>query len=327
LADLYDVAVMHDFFVDRLVRSRSFPRLFGVAESKAGVGGGSVHGIPQEDARGGNAVNLAHALARLGAKVLLITHSDAGHSNILREAFSGMRAEVRIKSLPPGLTLALEGKVNVMLSDSGGAGSFPPSLLTEDDWQALRRSRLVCSVNWAANMRGTELLLALRRRLGRRRMLFLNPSDVRDRFREYRGLMSTLKKRHVVDWVSLNEYEAASTAKALGKPESSPGRACIAIAKALKVRVDVHTERAVYTSSGAGLVSRRTDYVQPHRLTGAGDVWDAASIIGFQRGMDDERRLEFANAAAGLYVKADGPWPPTLDEVRRAQRKLLLEHS
>lgn len=317
MASSYDVAVMHDFFVDRLVHSRSVSELLGVAGSKASLGGGSVHGIVQEDVRGGNAVNLANALARLGARVLLITHSDAGHSKLLRDAFEGLRAEVRVKDLVPGLTLALEGKVNVMLSDSGGAGRFPPSLLTDGDWEALRRSKVVCSVNWAANRNGTKLLLALRRRLGRRQVLFFNPSDARDRFEEYRGLISMLARRRVVDWVSLNEYEAESTARALGE-RAGPRRACLEIARKLSVRADVHTERMVYTSRGEGLLSRKTRHVKPKRLTGAGDVWDSASIFGFLSGMDDGKRLEFANAAARLYVGADEPRPPSLGEVRRS---------
>jgi len=317
---LYDAAVMHDFFVDRLVRPRGFRWLFGVADEKARQGGGSVHGVSQQDVRGGNAVNLAHALATLGAKVLLITHSDAEHSGMLRKSFDGLRAEVRIKPLPPGLTVSLEGSVNVMLSDSGGAASFPPSLLTEQDWDSLRRSRIVCCVNWAANRKGTELLGALRSKLGQRKTLFLNPSDVRDRYGDYRALLGRMRERRVVDWVSMNEYEAASTSRALGLGNLGPRRACLEIARALKARVDVHTEDAVYTSLGSGVTSVATRRVKPKRLTGAGDVWDAASIAAFLRGMGDRDRLEFANAAARLFVKSGGPVPPTLAEVRSALR-------
>ncbi len=319
-SDLYDVAVMHDFFVDRIVRPSNPRKLFRIADSKARAGGGSVHGIVQEDVRGGNAVNLAHALARLGNNVLLITHSDVEHSGLITEAFGGLGADVRIKSLPPGLTLAFEGKVNVMLSDSGGAGRFPPSILTYDDWEALRRSKIVCSVNWAANMYGTKLLLALRRRLGPRKMIFLNPSDARDRFEDYRDLVNLLRKRRVVNWISLNEFEAHSTASALGRAGGDPRRECVEIAKALRVRVDVHTEREVFTAFGDGVTSRRTRYLKPKRLTGAGDVWDAASVTCFLKGMNDAERLEFANAAARLYVRSDEPVPPTLDQVKRALR-------
>jgi sugar/nucleoside kinase (ribokinase family) len=309
---------MHDFFVDRLVHTRSISRLFALSSSKARQGGGSLHDIRQEEVKGGNAVNLAHALAVLGAKVLLITHSDAEHIAFLRRAFKGLQAEIRIKPLPPGLTVALEERVNVMVSDSGGAANFAPSLLAQSDWDALLRSRVVCSVNWAANDRGTQLLRALRRELGGEAVLFLSPSDVRDRAEAYAALVSTMTKRRLVDWLSVNECEATSTARALGLRERAPSRLCRELAEALQIRVDVHTATASYTSSGGPAVERKTEHVKPKRRTGAGDVWDAASILGHLKGMGDVERLDFANAAAKLYVKARRAWPPTFREVSAA---------
>jgi sugar/nucleoside kinase (ribokinase family) len=292
--------------------------LFRAADSKARQGGGSVHGITQEDVRGGNAVNLAHALARLGSRVLLITHSDPEHVGMLREAFDGLDAELSIKPMPPGLTLSIEGNVNVMLSDSGGAADFPPSLLTKEDWAALRKADIVCSVNWSSNRYGTELLTALRRKLGPQKTLFLNPSDVRDRFVKYAELVRSLQSKHLVDWVSLNEYEAEATAEALGVRTSDPRRACLEISRRIHVRVDVHTEKAVHTSSGTKVVSAKTNPVRARRLTGAGDAWDAASLTAELKGMDDRSRLEFANAAARLYVKSSDLSPPTFSDVRKA---------
>ena len=150
---------MHDFFVDRLVHIRSLPKMTGLMSKKAATGGGGLHGVTQEEVRGGNAVNLAHALARLGLKTLLITHSDTIHEPLLRRTFEGLKAEIRVKPMPAGLTVAFEEKVNVMLGDSRGASDFGPSNLDDSDWRALENSRVVCSVNWAANLRGTELLV------------------------------------------------------------------------------------------------------------------------------------------------------------------------
>ena len=59
-----------------------------------------------------------------------------------------------------------------------------------------------------------------------------------------------------------------------------------------------------------------TKSVRTRRLTGAGDVWDAGAIYGRLEGMDEAPRLEFANRAAGLYLKSELPVPPTLKEVR-----------
>jgi len=314
----FDVAVMHDFFVDRLVHVRGLSELLRRAKSKVREGGGSVHDVMQEDIKGGNAVNLAHALAVLGARVLLITHSDREHMALLLSAFEGLRSEVRVKPFPPGLTIAFEDRVNVMVSHSGGAEQFPSSLLTDDDWDCLRRSKVVASVNWAANEYGTELLLALRKRLGAGAVLFFNPSDVRDRFRGYASLTKKLQAKHLVDWISINEFEAAATARALGVGREVSGALCSNISTILRARVDIHTETVSFTSSQGRQSERKTRWARPNRLTGAGDVWDAASIFAFLRGMDDAERLQFANAAGRLYVTGDVQRPPRLDEVRAA---------
>ena len=215
---------MHDFFVDRLVHTSSLSRLAESVVGKANQGGGGVHGISQQDVRGGNAVNLAHALARLGLRTLLITHSDTIHERMLREPFEGLDAVVRIKPKPPGLTIAFEGEVNVMLGHGGGAEDFGPELLDSEDWKALRGARVICSVNWAANKSGTRLLAALRGRLGREKVIFFDPADFRDRLQEFTGLLAVIMKKRLVDWMSLNEHEALEAARALGVKTDRPGR-------------------------------------------------------------------------------------------------------
>ena len=57
------VALLPDFFLDRLINLRWTPQEFSdliadVAKRK----GGSIDGIPQTDMRGGNAINVASAL-------------------------------------------------------------------------------------------------------------------------------------------------------------------------------------------------------------------------------------------------------------------------
>jgi sugar/nucleoside kinase (ribokinase family) len=315
---VYDAAVMHDFFVDRLVHTRDLPRLLALTRKKWRQGGGSLHDVEEEDVVGGNAVNLARALGRLGGKVLLLTHSDEEHRSQLVMAFKGLGVEARVKPLPAGLTVAFEERANVMVSKSGGAANFPPSLFTEDDWRAMRRSRIVCTANWAANDRGTELILALREQLGPRATLHLGTADVRDREERYERLVGMMKRRRLADWLSVNEYEAISTAKALGRSKMGPGELCGMISRELGIRVDVHTERASFTCTEGNVVERRTHLVRPRRLTGAGDVWDAASILANLRGMEDGERLEFANTAARLYVQSETLGPPALEEVRAA---------
>ncbi|MGD0396649.1 MAG: carbohydrate kinase family protein [Nitrososphaerales archaeon] len=316
----FDVAVMHDFFVDRLVHTDSIPRLAESVVRKANQGGGGIHGVSQQDVRGGNAVNLAHALARLGLRTLLITHSDGIHERMLREPFEGLDAVVRVKPKPPGLTVAFEGDVNVMLGHGGGAENFGPDLLDSDDWKALRGARVICSVNWAANRSGTRLLADLRGRLGREKVIFFDPADFRDRLQEFTSLLTVIMKKRLVDWMSLNEHEAVEAARALGVKTTGLGGTCAAVAERLRVGLDVHTARESFSSNGGVAVEVRTEGAKVRRLTGAGDVWNAGSIYCRLKSCSAPERLRFANAAARLYLTAGSPMPPRLEDVLDALR-------
>ncbi len=324
MANRFDVAVLHDFFVDRLVYVQSVKGLAKDLRSKSAEGGGGIHGMSQSEVSGGNAVNLARGLGRLGRKVLLITHSDSQHMPILEKAMDGLDVELRVKPLRPGLTVAIEGEVNVMLGDCGGAATFGPGELSDDDWGSLARADLVCSVNWAANERGTELLKALRRRLGRKR-IFLDPADFRDRPSEFASLLREISKRHLVDWVSVNEEEAKAAAMLLGVRATDLGEACRRLASNLGVTLDLHGVSRSWTSDGGALASRPCLETRPRRLTGAGDAWDAGSICGWLEGMGDEARVAFANAAASVFLGREENLQATHEEVeRRLSESLLL---
>jgi len=318
LAKKFDVAVMHDYYVDRLLHLDSFDGFSKMLSEKEESGGGGIHGTQQEDVRGGNAVNLAHALARLGLRTLLITHSDSAHELLLREAFDRLDAELRVKPYAAALTVAFEERVNVMLGDEKGASNFGPSLLDASDWEALAASKVVCSVNWAANSQGTKLLLALRRRLGMEKPIFLDPADFRDNIKEFEEVLRLVAERHMVDWLSMNEQEAAAAAGVLGVDAKRPDEVCLGIARKLGVVFDLHGAKASFSSEGTRVAKAAVRAVKARRLTGAGDVWDAGAICGRLKGMDEGRRLAFANAAARLYLQSREHLPPTLEQVTRA---------
>ncbi|UCH69658.1 MAG: hypothetical protein JSV29_05215, partial [Candidatus Bathyarchaeota archaeon] len=66
----FDVVVMPDFFLDRLVTYEGdVEQLSGTLAEVAKRKGGTVHGVKQTELRGGNAANTAAALASLGVKV------------------------------------------------------------------------------------------------------------------------------------------------------------------------------------------------------------------------------------------------------------------
>ncbi len=307
---------MHDFFVDRLVHVESLSETAALVRRKAAAGGGGIHGIAQEEVRGGNAVNLAHALARLGVRTLLITHSDPMHEPLVRTPFKDLNAEVRVKPLPAGLTVAFEEKVNVMLGDGGGAADFGPSLLDERDWGDLENSRIVCSVNWAANRRGTELLVALRKRLGVEKPIFLDPADFRDNISGFKKLLRLIAGKGVVDWMSTNEMEGIAAGRVMGLHTSDLADLCRCLAMKLGVVYDLHAVRSSYSSEGTRVAKAAVERVNSKRLTGAGDVWDAGAIYGRLAGMDEPTRLEFANRAARLYLESDECMPPTIETMK-----------
>ena len=70
------IVVMHDFFLDRIIKLKSREGFIDTLTEKTKFGGGSIRGIPTVDIKGGNAVNIAYCLARLGVKVTLFTISD-----------------------------------------------------------------------------------------------------------------------------------------------------------------------------------------------------------------------------------------------------------
>ncbi len=105
LSIIGSIAVMPDFFVDRIIRLESKENFFEALTEKARVGGGSVRGIPTTDTKGGNAVNVAYCLAKLGAKVSLFTVADGLGATMIGQAFSqfGDKVSLRIATAETAL--------------------------------------------------------------------------------------------------------------------------------------------------------------------------------------------------------------------------------
>jgi sugar/nucleoside kinase (ribokinase family) len=55
--------------------------------------------------------------------------------------------------------------------------------------------------------------------------------------------------------------------------------------------------------------------IKPAKVTGAGDVWNAADIFAQGVGLDHKDRLIFANAAGASYLERPGLEPSTMVEV------------
>jgi ribokinase len=118
----------------------------------------------------------------------------------------------------------------------------------------------------------------------------------------------------------MNENECNSIADALGLGRllgtSYSAEEVRAAAKKLSdkigISVDLHTKAGAAWSNGKESEFVHAIKVDAKTLTGAGDSWDAADVLGYLAGLDPQERLLFANCCASLYVRDGNAEPPSL---------------
>jgi ribokinase len=336
LSIIGSIVVMPDFFVDRIIRLESKENLFDMLTEKAKVGGGSVRGIPTTDIKGGNAVNVAYCLAKLGAKVSLFTIADELGTTMIRQAFSqfGDKVSLRIANGRNGLTTSFEfpyddTHVNVMVSDIGDNANFGSERISsEADKTILKNADGVMVVNWASNLRGTDLA-EFSFKNSPSAFHFLATADIETRKYDFRD--SLVKLAGLTDCLSINENECNSLADALGfgrllGPSYSANEVKVVakrIAERVGISTDLHTKIGSAWSNGKETAFAHTIKVEAKRLTGAGDTWDAAAIIGYLVGLHPQERLLFANCCASLYVRDPNGEPPSMNKVFELVERVL----
>ncbi|AFU59937.1 MAG: carbohydrate kinase family protein [Nitrososphaera sp.] len=322
------IVVMPDFFVDRIIRLESKEKFFDALGKKAARGGGSVRGVPTADVKGGNAVNVAYCLAKLGVKVALFTVADEIGAAMIRQAFSqfGDKVTLRITSGKNGLTTAFEFPhedtlVNVMMSDIGDNANFGPERLgSEADRAILKNADGVIVTNWASNQKGTELTeFAFRNSPSA--FHFIDPADIDTRKQDFASSLEKLAS--MTDCLSINENECNSLADALGlghllgsnySADEVKG-AAKKIAGKVGISIDLHSKIGAAWSNGRESTFVHAIKVDAKTITGAGDSWDAADIIGYLAGLDPQERLLFANCCASLYIRDPQGEPPAMNKV------------
>ena len=316
--------VMPDFFLDRLINLDSdtdeFSRLVSkVAERK----GGSVDGIPQTDMRGGNAINVASALAHLDVNVTPVVCTSEFGLEQIKYHFQNAPIDLsHVKiSGKPSITTALEfknksGKTNVMLRDLGALSDFGPTSLDERDYALFETADFVCLFNWAGTVRfGTELAQAVFERAKRngRSKTYYDTADPTPKIKDVPILMDKVLKTGKVDILSVNENEAIIFASILdlGLKEKKESlefaelamEAARVLAKHLPARIDLHTTVFSATLDGKKEVVVPAFKVKALRATGSGDAWCAGNILGDHNGLSDECRLLLANAVSACYLQ------------------------
>jgi ribokinase len=312
------IVVMPDFFIDRIIKLRSKEDFMDALNQKAKFGGGSIRNMPTVDIKGGNAVNIAYCLAQLGAKVNLFTISDKIGTAVLTHIFSkfGEKVNLRIADGKHGLTTSFEFineqglKANVMLSDTGDNINFGPERInSEDDLRILRNADAVAVVNWASNSSGTRLTEYVFKS-SPKSLHFIDPADIETRRQEF--LDSLTKIGNIIDILSINENECNSLAKAVGFDLLIPSNnydsvdvknAAAKLAEKVGVSIDLHTRIGAAWSNGKETSFANAIKVEAKTLTGAGDSWDAADILGHLAGLDTKERLMFSNAYVSLYIR------------------------
>ena len=323
------IVVMPDFFVDRIIMLRSKEEFFGAINDKAVKGGGSLRNIPAVDLKGGNATNVAYCLAKLGVKVSLFTIANEIGASILRQSFSrfGDNVSLLIASGRHGLTTALElpnesgVRVNIMISDVGDNSNFGPDRINSPaHLDSLRNADATVVVNWGSNNKASQLA-EYAFKSSPKALHFIDPADIESKNQEFRDSLASLVE--LTDVLSINENEYNSLAKItdLASLEASAEdinaikSAAKQLAEKLGLSIDLHTSKGAAWSNGNEVSFVRAIRVEVKTLTGAGDTWNSADIIGYLAGLDATERLTFSNAAVSLYLRSHLAEPPSSDEV------------
>ncbi len=341
----FKVTVMPDFFIDRIIKVQDLSRFIDIVTKKIDVGGGSIRGLSTMDIEGGNAVNVAYCLARLGLKVELFTVADQTGSSILSSLFKGFSPQVNmhIKTGKHGLTTIFEfanssySLSNVMLSDVGDNSDFGPELLdSKNILSILNSSSAVVLTNWASNLKGTDLLRYIFKN-SPNSFHFLDPADIEERRFEF---VEDIKEHsQLLDLLSINENEYLQLIDALSKNNEidlvdddsdslntvdSICKYAPLLANFFGIEICVHTLKGSVWSDGSR--SCFMDSIPPSKIrivSGAGDSWDSAFLFGQLLGFTVEEKLCFANLYASLYVENLYGDCPSLKDVITHLKNLL----
>jgi len=316
------VVVLPDFFLDRLIDLKwTFSEFSDLLSSVAKRKGGSIDGVPQTDIRGGNAINVASALANLGAQVTpIVCTSNYGLQQIqyyLRNIPMEI-SHIKVKD-KASVTTAFElknknEKTNVMIRDLGSLSHFGPNDLNDSDYEQIRNADFTCLFNWAGTLEhGTELaqVVFAKAHEGKGKTYY-DTADPSPNSNAAVELMEKVLKSNSLDILSVNENEAIIYASMLDKTlsevktglefEEVAMEAARILARNLSARVDLHTTVFSASLKGKREVVVPTFKVNVFRATGAGDAWTAGNIVGDRNNLTDECRLLLANAVSASYL-------------------------
>lgn len=339
----FNVVVMPDFFIDRLVNLNWNVKTFSEKlEAKVQRKGGSIDGISQMEIRGGNAINTASALASLCVKVTPIVCTNNLGLQMMKHYLKKRTVDLsHVKIFKnASITTAMElkgdgGKVNVMLRDVGALANFGPQNLNDGDFEVIENADYVCIFNWAGTrLFGTELaqtVFSHVKKVGRGKTYY-DTADPTPNKRKIPELVRKILQTNYVDVLSVNENEAICYASQLSCKVKAPKNGiglddwaveCAKILAAhIPARIDLHATSlsATFTKKGETVIPAFN--VPVLRATGAGDAWDAGNILGDAYNLSDGCRLALANAVAAYYISNPNGEHPTRKHLIKFCEKL-----
>ncbi|HYY92435.1 MAG TPA: carbohydrate kinase family protein [Candidatus Dormibacteraeota bacterium] len=326
----FKVVVMPDFFLDYILsHPGKLEDMTASFEEVAKRGGGNLLGWRHTIGRGGNASNMVAQLSTLGCKVVPIIETDELGLTVLQHFLKGVDLSHVRPTGTMSRTLCFETehsgrRVNIMVSDPGSLSSFGPEKLTEEDKRIIAEADFVCVLNWNQNQKGTELaekVFSIAKEEGKA-TTFFDPGDPALRIGEIEGLNQKILTPGLVDVLSVNENElvhlargvAEDTSQVEGAEENSLFEAA-SVFSMMVPRVDLHTPEFSATFVDGQRLRVPCAKIKPSKVTGAGDVWNAADIFAQGIGLEHRERLIFANAAGAAYLERSSLEPLRLADV------------
>ena len=345
----FTVAVMPDFFLDRLVSWNSTLKEFSTLISKvASQKGGSIDNVTQMDLIGGNAINTASALAALDAEVSPIVCTNKLGLKLLELHLQRLGIDlshVKIND-QASITTALEftqngENRNVMLRDLGSLAKLHPRDLSEKDFTLLKEVDYVCVFNWAGTQaHGTEIakrVFSFVKAEGAGKTYYDTADPLPKKQKIPELIEEILRSQNLIDILSLNENEAMTYAKYLApeqfkelrkshEPTPIFAKKCAEIlSHQLPSRIDLHTTSFSATFKKDESTAAPTFETKTLRATGAGDAWNAGNIYADANHFPDDLRLIFSNAVAAYYLSSPLGKHPTLEQLQKFLQAIIRE--
>jgi sugar/nucleoside kinase (ribokinase family) len=325
----FKVVVMPDFYLDYILTyPGKLEELTASFLEVAQRGGGNLLGWGHTVGRGGNASNVVAQLSKLGCEVVPIIETDELGRAVLEHFLKGVDLSHVRTTGTMSRTMSFESehsgrRVNIMVSDPGSLSQFGPEKLTQEDKRLISEADFVCVLNWNQNQKGTELaekVFSIAKKEGKA-VTFFDPGDPSLRTGEIEGLNERVLTPGLVDVLSVNENELMHLAKSVAEDSSEiegaedPLFGAASVFSMMIPRVDLHTPEFSATFVDGQRVRVPCAKIKPAKVTGAGDIWNAADIYAQGVGLGHKDRLIFANAAGAAYLEGQGLEPPTLRDV------------